>query len=107
MDALNHRIPRSDFETSKNNPYLDQSQIFKRIYLIQTSSAWSTLLFFCSFIFMYIIVGEPNNRMHKNSKLNITVVVLEGIITTLYWLDIIFEIYHKYSWKVSWKFKFP
>jgi hypothetical protein len=76
MDALNHRIPRSDFETSIHICNLDQSQIFKTVYLIQTSSAWSTLLFICSFIFMYIIAGEPNNRMHKNSKLNITVVVL-------------------------------
>ena len=38
--------------------------------------------------------------------MNITIVVMEGVILALFWIDIGMEIYHKQFWKVEWKLKF-
>ena len=45
--------------------------------------------------------------MHSHSTLNLNIVVIEIVILSLYWADIVMEVYHKMSWNVGWRLKFP
>ena len=47
---------------------------------------------------MYLVIGEPTNRLDVREHINTPVLVLEVISLMAFWLDIIMEVHHKSSW---------
>jgi hypothetical protein len=107
MDALNYRQARNDPDLSTTNSNTDTSKFFHFCYIIQTRPLWSDLLFVLSFVYMYLIVAEPNNRLDLSVPLNSAVVGLDNAILLLMILDAFFEIIHKNSWRASKSKKYP
>jgi len=65
------------------------------------------MLFLLSCIYMYLIAGEPNNRLDLSVPMNSTIVGLDNSILALLILDLFFEVVHKNSWKTSFSKKYP
>jgi len=107
MDALNYKHARNDIDLSIFGANIDPSKFFHFCYNVQISSLWNNTLFLLSCIYMYLIVGEPNNHLDLSVQLNSTIAGLDNSILILLVLDLLFELVHKNSWNTSFSKKYP
>lgn len=63
---------------------------------MQTSLIWSWILFGISFVYMYLIIGQPNNRLDRGTRQSMLNMTLEWSIVSLFWADIAMEAHHKH-----------
>lgn len=56
---------------------------------------------------MYLIIGEPTNRLDVDTTPPASVIAIEAVCLSFFWLDILMEVIHKSSWKVTFSKKFP
>jgi hypothetical protein len=82
LNALNYKAPRLDTYSESI------SRVFKLCYHLQTSNLWQNFLLLLAYIFMYLVVWT-------HLPMSTPLAVAEWTILTLFWCDIIMEIYHK------------